>query len=464
MCTIKRLPIYFFSFSLWVHCFGQAFGLPKDSYLQRPTIESLKASPASSNKPEVLNIKQLQAMFISLAVLYRSYPNNSDFIFLARDAEYLYDMAKLIFPKPDQKRLHLLSLSTSLSSHPRAIDLLNQRLNNSNKKRLVFVDTGFSGTVYEKIKFRLSDRYRRSTDLFLMDSHSPFYKGLESISSLVYVDDLEGKAHYTDTAKFIEESKTGNLFESSEKNPEHKKAMALENMSLIKHFIQSNQLELKFLDYLQSKRWNIDFGDANTIALDIIERQESCLLCLKESELALKVNALKFEIESILKSPSSQNSLEINLFEIGKFSEYLELATLESLYLKLLDSSDYKNASAIAKLIIPRAVIDSNIDILNKIYNQALDREDSISIERIISNLSSASLKTQIAFEHKITDLMYRFSEGEYEWSSAMEVIREELLPFLNKVRLRRVHDSYQDFVADEMGPILCSKSAKASD
>ena len=109
-------------------------------------------------------------------------------------------------------------------------------------------------------------------------------------------------------------------------------------------------------------------------------------------------------------------------------------------------------------------MIQSNIDILNKIYNQALDKEDSTIIERIISNLSSASLKTQKAFEYKLTDLMFRFSEGEYEWSSAMEVIREELLPFLNKVRLRRIHDSYQDFVADEMGPMLCSKSAKASD
>ena len=464
MSVTKRILIYFLSLALWVHCFGQAFALPKDSYLQRPSIESLEAGPASSDSLEILSKPQLQAMFISLAVLYRSYPANSDFIFLARDAEYLYDMAKLIFPKQERKRLHLISLSTSLSSHPRAIDLLNQKLNNTTSESLVFVDTGFSGTVYEKIKSRLSDSYHQRTDLFLMDSHSPFYKGLESISSLVYIDDLEGKAHYTDTAKFIEESQTGQLYESSQKNSEHKKALALENMSSIKHFIESNQLEAKFLDYLQTKRWNIDFGDANKIALDIIERQENCLLCMKENELTLKLNALKFEIENTLKSPSSKNSLDINLFEIGRFAEYLDLSTLENLYLKMLSSSNYKNASAIAKLIIPRAVIQSNIDILNKIYNQALDKEDSTIIERIISNLSSASLKTQKAFEYKLTDLMFRFSEGEYEWSSAMEVIREELLPFLNKVRLRRIHDSYQDFVADEMGPMLCSKSAKASD
>lgn len=123
-----------------------------EPYSDRPDILLVKPQAHPSDK-RWENIKA--AHFTTVALLMALYPTQ-DLYFLARDAEFLHDTARLIFRNDPQTlaRLHLLNVSSVSVSNMHLADYLNengiseQALKN---KKIVFVDTGFKGTVPSKI-------------------------------------------------------------------------------------------------------------------------------------------------------------------------------------------------------------------------------------------------------------------------------------------------------------------------
>ena len=79
-------------------------------YDTRPKIENLVASKQNLG-PEWNNFKR--SMVETLAMFYGMYPK-SDLYFLARDAEYLYDLSRILEP-PKGTKVILTNISTVLS-------------------------------------------------------------------------------------------------------------------------------------------------------------------------------------------------------------------------------------------------------------------------------------------------------------------------------------------------------------
>jgi hypothetical protein len=135
-------------------------GIPKgfESYLSRPDILTVK--------PKVTQlgyawdqIKEAQLAFV--AQLLEMYPKGTDIYFLARDSEHLYDIARLVTQgTPEAERMHLLNVSRlSLDD-----DFLMEYLKDNGVsdetlkagKKVLFVDTGFAGTIPNHIISKLS--------------------------------------------------------------------------------------------------------------------------------------------------------------------------------------------------------------------------------------------------------------------------------------------------------------------
>lgn len=120
-----------------------------ESYNSRPNVLSLPAIPASLGKDwEVLR----KAHFGFIAELLELYSTDTHFYFLARDAEYLYDAAQLITQNTeDSKRIHLINVSRANMKNPnikaylKEHDISDETL--ASGKKIVLVDTGFSGTI-----------------------------------------------------------------------------------------------------------------------------------------------------------------------------------------------------------------------------------------------------------------------------------------------------------------------------
>lgn len=97
-----------------------------------------------------------RGMLNFLAELRALYPNEPIY-FLARDGEYLYDMARVLFADDAKalSQLKLINVSTYLSTSPMLEQYLAQEgisRETLKSKRIVLVDTGFAGSIPDRIK------------------------------------------------------------------------------------------------------------------------------------------------------------------------------------------------------------------------------------------------------------------------------------------------------------------------
>jgi hypothetical protein len=131
-----------------------ASGLPSgwESYESRPNILNTNPKPHQLGQ----NWEKLkEAHFSFVAQLLSLYPD-TDLYFLARDSEHLFDVAKLVTAgSPAGKRIHLLNVSRANMGDVNLKKYLQERgISESSLKagkKVLFIDTGFSGTIPRKI-------------------------------------------------------------------------------------------------------------------------------------------------------------------------------------------------------------------------------------------------------------------------------------------------------------------------
>jgi hypothetical protein len=127
-------------------------GIPAgyESYFSRPDILQTPAQKPSHLSEEWRALKAAHFSFV--AELLALYPKDTKIYFLARDSEYLYDVAKLVTEGTDDfNRIHLLNVSRANMRHPDIKAYLSESGITEkyllDGKKVLFVDTGFAGTI-----------------------------------------------------------------------------------------------------------------------------------------------------------------------------------------------------------------------------------------------------------------------------------------------------------------------------
>lgn len=235
----NRFTVYFL-FLLW------ALALPVlgETYESlRPQIaqlvgESLKEGSPDSPHQWTAHRKGIRNLVAELEALY---PEEHLF-FLARDAEYLYDMATLLNPHASE-RLHLLNVNSSnqdeewLPKYLKSKRLTSEALGKSN---IIFIDSGYAGSVADAIQMVLPPELKNRVFVHLVDSNSH-----HNPNSRVYLSELDPKdalrpnpsgkgavaslesfPHYTDSSGGFEK-KGKNYFASSSRSDEWERALKL---------------------------------------------------------------------------------------------------------------------------------------------------------------------------------------------------------------------------------------------
>lgn len=158
------------------------------AYSNRPSIMSipaaelnyqLKQSQVGSQWNEIR-----QAHYESVAYLLEVYKGKT-ILFLARDSELLYDTA--VLAKADLNQVHLVNVSranmndVNLKSYLAQFGLTQSALNNG--KEFVFIDTGFAGSIPNKIKTLFAQSTQKRIHAHLIVSQTPNYPSMRTFLS-----------------------------------------------------------------------------------------------------------------------------------------------------------------------------------------------------------------------------------------------------------------------------------------
>ncbi|MCB0351247.1 MAG: hypothetical protein KDD38_08695 [Bdellovibrionales bacterium] len=174
-----------------------------ESYLTRPDILSpniLGAGAQSQLQTDPLDsdrswVQIRNAHFSFVASLLEFYPDE-DIYFLARDSEYLYDVAKLATEGTEEaNRIHLLNISRAnmkgrlLKSYLNENGITESGLRDG--KKIVFIDTGFYGSVEKQISRTFSRKARPNIKTHFILSLNPMFPS--SLTFLIWLDALANK-------------------------------------------------------------------------------------------------------------------------------------------------------------------------------------------------------------------------------------------------------------------------------
>ena len=162
----------------------------QESYFDRPDILQLDAEVAAYDAFYDFHESNLAmsrlvpwelvkaAHFNFIASILEMYPQ-FEIYFLARDAEYLYDVARLVTENtPDASRLHLINISRQNVRDPLMPEYLEQNGISEqtliNGKKVLLVDTGFQGTIPKHISgfFSYEAQKNIKTQLILSDNQN----------------------------------------------------------------------------------------------------------------------------------------------------------------------------------------------------------------------------------------------------------------------------------------------------
>lgn len=152
-------------------------GIPTgwESHLDRPEILKLQAKPQDLGK----GWGSLKAAHFSfVAELLALYPPDTHLYFLARDSEYLYDVARLVTEgTPEAMRMHLLNVSRAnmwdqnLKEYLRENGISEETIKAGRK--VLFIDSGFEGTIPRVIGKGFSAEAREKLKTHLVVSSNP---------------------------------------------------------------------------------------------------------------------------------------------------------------------------------------------------------------------------------------------------------------------------------------------------
>lgn len=151
---------------------------------------ALKASGAPEERPRIEQVQpqehdlgewwqQVKTSQVSFVIqLLHTYPDR-DLYFLARDAELFYDTAVLmsgIYPQL-RSRIHLLNVSRSSVHSPHLLSYLQQEGISEEAlqrgKKVLFVDTGFTGSIPKAIKKLFPEAAEDQLQTHLVGSNDP---------------------------------------------------------------------------------------------------------------------------------------------------------------------------------------------------------------------------------------------------------------------------------------------------
>ena len=148
------------------------FSVEPENYLSRPDILQL-VSESHDMGGEWENLKRAHIEVV--AQVLALYPGH-EIYFLARDSELLYDQAKILLQdRPDElQRIHLLNISRANMRANGVKNYLNQEgiseTSLKQGKRILFVDTGFSGTIPRIIESYFPPQYSIQFSTHLLSS------------------------------------------------------------------------------------------------------------------------------------------------------------------------------------------------------------------------------------------------------------------------------------------------------
>lgn len=147
--------------------------IPKgyESYQERPDILSVPAEAQNLGGWQDLKT----AHFSFIAELLALYSPDTEFYFLARDSEHLYDVARLVTENTAAaKRIHLLNISRA-NMHDQLVKeyLAQEGISEetlSAGKKVLFIDTGFSGTIPKAIGQNFTEQLQANLKTHLLVS------------------------------------------------------------------------------------------------------------------------------------------------------------------------------------------------------------------------------------------------------------------------------------------------------
>jgi hypothetical protein len=164
-----------------------------ESYLSRP--DALTIKPKAHPELDQNSWRGLKrSHFEAIAQMIELYPEH-EIYFLARDSELLYDLAKVKLKDDAQasKRIHLLNISRSNMSAKNVKNYLAQEGISeavlASGKKILLVDTGFSGTISGVLKTYFPEELRKNMQTHLMSSSNPAHP-----SSRVFLSGLDPNA------------------------------------------------------------------------------------------------------------------------------------------------------------------------------------------------------------------------------------------------------------------------------
>jgi len=143
----------------------------RQGYSERPNIETVVGKRHEELGSSWTKLKQAHFQFVAqLLELY----SDSDLYFLARDSELLHDAAILVADQSELPRIHLLNVSRANMRDPNLGSYLEQEGISEAAllagKKVVFIDTGFAGTIPEVIGSHFSDKAREKIKTHLIVS------------------------------------------------------------------------------------------------------------------------------------------------------------------------------------------------------------------------------------------------------------------------------------------------------
>jgi formylglycine-generating enzyme required for sulfatase activity len=201
--------IPFLSLALWVSS-TQAFAAKSlaaskcarllESYADRPAILEVKPQRHPQLNSNWAEMKK--AHLEATAQLVEMYPHE-EIYFLARDSELLYDIAMLMTQgEPGvQARLHLVNVSRANMNHAELKAYLEQEGVTEAKlasgKKFIFIDTGFAGTIPNKIQQLYPREMRPQLRTHLISSNNPSHP-----STRVFLTMLNREAANRDPSQF----------------------------------------------------------------------------------------------------------------------------------------------------------------------------------------------------------------------------------------------------------------------
>lgn len=310
-------------------------------YDNRPSILDVTAKE-NENSKKLPNewLKASAGHFTFLAQIMTFFPD-SDYYFLARDIEYVYDIAQLQFKNDAtmRKRLHLVPISTYLSHNSTGtVEYLEQEgltKEKLNGRSAVFIDSCCTGSVPNRIKAAFKDR-KKGVDIkgfLIQTTEYPNSK----LASLIGADgeEIESLPHHTNSAtQYVTQDGKIRIEAALAGRLEREKVRAM--MQQIRHDFDSTETRKEFKDLLKTMRVVFAYVVPDSSYGRVSEKAAKAALEHLARHFELPVRTFIQDIMT-LKRKSGYGTIDQarakKLIETSKFAQELEIEALALRYL-----------------------------------------------------------------------------------------------------------------------------------